>query len=409
MPSNKNGAARHVLLQVERLEDRDCPDANAVPFALMSDTFASPGAILMEAPIAWAPAPPPHQTVGPSQPLPREIYYTPPPVFSTNDGTASVTGTLWHDFNGNGARDGTEGNFAGAIVFLINAQNDGLVGATATDASGRYTFTGLAEGTYHLEFRFGPGTLIETGTEIDSMTYCSANFTLADGQALSMPAALAATDPQIFGTISSAGSGLSGVRVNLFNSSGELLESTVTFQDGRYGFGGSLLLGQTGYLTVSDLPQVGGSGGTPRIGGDFDPVTGRSASFAMNFGSLEILNGYLLPADWTVTTSNASASVGGRVQLSGGGQQPNTGFGGVVVRLLDGTTGAVFATTTTSDDGSYSFTNLPAGAYQLDFVAPSVYAFVSPAGVVGSELKIQSITLSDWQTDLNYFALLQPV
>ena len=62
-----------------------------------------------------------------------------------------VTGTKWHDLNGDGARDAGEPGLAGATVYLDlnqNGRNDVDEPQTVTDADGRYSFVDLTPGTY---------------------------------------------------------------------------------------------------------------------------------------------------------------------------------------------------------------------------------------------------------------------
>jgi hypothetical protein len=70
-----------------------------------------------------------------------------------NDRT--ISGTIFHDVNGDAAVSGAEGTFSGAIVELYIDDGDGaidagdlLYAAVATDAAGLYSFAGLGNATY---------------------------------------------------------------------------------------------------------------------------------------------------------------------------------------------------------------------------------------------------------------------
>jgi uncharacterized repeat protein (TIGR01451 family)/uncharacterized repeat protein (TIGR02543 family) len=81
----------------------------------------------------------------------------------------------------------------------------------------------------------------------------------------------------------------------------------------------------------------------------------------------------------TATFTLNNASIGNRVWLDAGADGLQTFFDvaevlGVTVELLDGTTNAVLATTTTTASG-YSFTGLAAGTYKIKFYAPAGYGF----------------------------------
>jgi hypothetical protein len=85
--------------------------------------------------------------------------------------------------------------------------------------------------------------------------------------------------------------------------------------------------------------------------------------------------------------------------LNGNGIQDGgeAGYAGVTVKLLgsDGTT--VLATTTTNASGNYSFTNLPAGTYYVQFVAPSGTTFTT-ANVGADDTKDSDADVSTGKT-----------
>lgn len=63
----------------------------------------------------------------------------------------TVSGTVWHDANGNGIQNTGEAGLAGIVVKLF--RSDGLLVTTATtDASGNYRFDAIATGNYYLVF-----------------------------------------------------------------------------------------------------------------------------------------------------------------------------------------------------------------------------------------------------------------
>jgi hypothetical protein len=67
--------------------------------------------------------------------------------------SASISGNIVKDLNGNGLKEGGEPGLAGVTVF-IDANKNGIKDASEksvlTGASGSYTFTGLAAGTYRI-------------------------------------------------------------------------------------------------------------------------------------------------------------------------------------------------------------------------------------------------------------------
>ena len=60
---------------------------------------------------------------------------------------ASITGTVYNDFNGNGVREGGEPGIGGVTVDLLDGGNN-VVGTTLTAANGTYSFINLTPGVY---------------------------------------------------------------------------------------------------------------------------------------------------------------------------------------------------------------------------------------------------------------------
>ena len=75
-------------------------------------------------------------------------------------GTNSIGNFVWYDSNGDGIQTAGEAGVSGAIVRLYTNGADGLPGTaddvlaavTTTDANGGYSFVGLADGNYNVEF-----------------------------------------------------------------------------------------------------------------------------------------------------------------------------------------------------------------------------------------------------------------
>ena len=71
--------------------------------------------------------------------------------------TGTISGTIYNDVNGDAAVSGVEGVFANATVKLYLDNGDGIINAgdtlqatATTNASGVYTFSGVANGTYYV-------------------------------------------------------------------------------------------------------------------------------------------------------------------------------------------------------------------------------------------------------------------
>lgn len=117
---------------------------------------------------------------------------------------ASVTGFAFVDKNVNGLYDANENKLAGVELTLIASTDAGeeRVAAALTDEEGRYTFTGLAAGRYHLQAvlpRENIPTRFEAG---GSQLIPSASFT-ARSAPFSLEAAQSSVDQILLGVIPS--------------------------------------------------------------------------------------------------------------------------------------------------------------------------------------------------------------
>lgn len=65
--------------------------------------------------------------------------------------TTTITGTAFKDMNEDGTRQSSEAVFAGHVIYLFDADG-AFVASRTTDASGRYAFAGLPQGTYDVTY-----------------------------------------------------------------------------------------------------------------------------------------------------------------------------------------------------------------------------------------------------------------
>ena len=94
--------------------------------------------------------------------------YTAPASCTTS--TASLGGTVYADNNGNGVSDGGDTPLAGVTATLLNGTNVPIT-ATATNASGQYSFTGLTPGVpYSVSFTTPAGYSATTPTTVGPVT-----------------------------------------------------------------------------------------------------------------------------------------------------------------------------------------------------------------------------------------------
>jgi hypothetical protein len=172
--------------------------------------------------------------------------------------------------------------------------------------------------------------------------------------------------------------GIGGVTVHLFDDAGREIGSTLTNDDGRYEFR-NLWYGE--YHVEVDIPT--GFLASPRDQGSDD-----SKDSDIDSGGV-MAQTTLDPREhdprWDAGLYRR-ASIGDRVweDLDADGVQDagEGGVGGVTVRLFDGA-GTEVGSTVTSDDGSYVFSNLTPGAYQVEIDIPG--GFVASPRDQGSD------------------------
>ncbi|MBL9135953.1 MAG: carboxypeptidase regulatory-like domain-containing protein, partial [Verrucomicrobiales bacterium] len=259
--------------------------------------------------------------------------------------SSQVSGLVFLDTNGNGSHDGGEPGLADVNVRLSGP--DGLQSRT-TDANGLFLFEETIGGVYTIE-------------EIDPVGYTSTTpnlrtLTLADGdsirvtfgdQAVGRVAGLVFDDRNGNGSADSGEPGIPDVTLRLSNGSGQ--QTALTESSGAYVF----LDVAPGTYTLEETDLVGFLSTTPNTR-TITVASGGSAS--MNFG------------DQAVGTVSGSVFVDS--DGNGTRESSESGIGGVTVRLI-GSNGQ--RSTVTAGDGSYRFTAVVAGAYQVEETDPIGY------------------------------------
>ncbi len=260
--------------------------------------------------------------------------------------------TVFLDLNGDGVQQVGEDGLNGVIVNLRDGDG-ALVAVTVTgtdigdpldpldDRDGIYTFP-VDQGEYTVQV--APENFVAppaAGGTVGDFVWYDRN---GDG-------IQAADEP-----------GLSNVRVNLFTVGADLMVgtaddmfvgSTLTDPDGRYGFP-DLGLGIRYYADVVEesLPPNLTLTAEPDTSTTGLITAGTPVDLALDFGY-----------------TSATALVGDLVWSDANGdgfRDPDeAGIGGVTLDLIDDGTGAVVATTTTSEAGTYLFTGVLPGSYEV--------------------------------------------
>jgi uncharacterized repeat protein (TIGR01451 family) len=328
--------------------------------------------------------------------------------------TGALGDRVWEDRNRNGLQDAGEPGVSGVTVRLLDSVGSALIATTATNSSGNYLFPNLAAGGYTVEFvrpvgcaltladqgadqaldsdppadtgrtTEGVVTAGQTNTQIDAGIYCP----LSLGN-------LVWRDANNNGRVDGE-PGIPGVTVELLNSSGSVVSTTLTNGAGSYLFSDLL----PGDYTVR-IPATNFAAGAPLAG--FTSSTGNGSEPAPDpdtvatdsddngtAGSGSIASTPVTLASGTEPTGDgddangnltvdfgvvppvppAPAAIGDRVwdDANRNGMQDNgePGVPGVTVTLCTAG-GQVIVTRVTGVDGSYLVSGLAAGSYQVGF------------------------------------------
>jgi protocatechuate 3,4-dioxygenase beta subunit len=279
--------------------------------------------------------------------------------------TAVIGDTVFNDLNGNGIQDAGEPGLPNVSVTLTGDTNgDGTTTTTtvSTNASGNYSFTGLAAGQYVVRVDVTDPDL-PVGAVLSGGIANPVVVTLAAGQTNNTVdfgfTTTGSIGDRVFEDLNGNGiqdggePGLSNVQVQLRNSGGTVIATVTTDAAGNYRFSGLA----SGTYTVDVVNGTLPAGALLTTSND--PTT-----VALAAG--QVINtvdfGYNLPL---------GSRVGDTVFLdrNGNGAQDTgePGIGGVTVELRDGG-GTLIGTVETDDTGYYLFGGLGAGNYTVTVV-----------------------------------------
>jgi fimbrial isopeptide formation D2 family protein/uncharacterized repeat protein (TIGR01451 family) len=345
-------------------------------------------------------------------------------------GTASIGDRVWLDRNGDGVQDAGEPGLSGVIVYLDlngNGVRDADEPFDAADASGNYLIDGLPAGMYTVRVDVAtlPGGVSAT-YDLDGIGTPGVvtGVTLSSGQARTDVdfgyRGTASIGDRVWNDANANGiqdageTGVDGVVVALYDSTGALLITTTTDLNGNYLFdnlpAGTYTVGVGATPGRNISPR--GAGSDPALDSDIDRATRRSGPITLTAGEAR--------TDIDIGLYQLAA-VGSQVwldrDLDGVREADESGIGGIEVRLLR-SDGTVVATQTTDANGSFMFTDVEPGEYRIAFSVPSGY-YVSPFRQ-GNDTGIDSdadpvtgltpiFTLTPGQIDPTWFMGLSPI
>jgi protocatechuate 3,4-dioxygenase beta subunit len=332
-------------------------------------------------------------------------------------GILNLGNLVWVDLNNNGAREFSEPTLSGINVNLYyDANGDNLpdgaaIATTTTNASGNYGFNNLIPGNYIVGVQLPAnyvgsattGTSANPNNDVDNdnngVTTVSGelrtNFiTLSvggeptndgDGSNGNLTLDLAIRPTQYIGDYvwydingngiqdapSSGEIGVPGIRVELYNTSNVLLQTTYTNQNGFYFFAvptGTYYVKFTGIPTGLTLTTQGA--GTPSTDSDPNPTTGNTSNFTITSG----VNNTTIDAGLKSPTGVGNFVW---VDTNGNGRQDSgePGVPGIFVGLYN-TSNQLVGAAITDNNGNYFINTVP-GTYYLKVNVPSGYTLTT--------------------------------
>ncbi len=301
---------------------------------------------------------------------------------------ASISGRTFLDYNNDGLFNGPDTGLAG-VTLTLTGIGLGTPQTATSDASGNYTFSGLAAGSYTVtetqpttpanqsgKARAGTGGGVATvnnvisGISLGATTQATGN-TFAEVPLVST-GGFVYEDANGNGTKDTGEAGIPGVTVTLTGSNvvtGAISPMTATTDaTGAYTFAnllpGTYTLAETQPTGFNDGAEQNGTPTGATVQADrfvgINLSTSAATSGGFNFG--EIKTGSLAGIVFADANNNGTQDTG------------ETGIAGVTVKLTGTSNGAaVTKTATTGTDGTYTFTNLGPGTYTVTETQPAGY------------------------------------
>ncbi len=307
---------------------------------------------------------------------------------------------VWLDKNENGVQDVDEQGQNGVIVELYD-DNDVKLATTTTsndfdNKPGYYAFSNLNGGNYYIKFQLPYGykftepdiTDDQNDSDVDTTSYCTPIINLPSGYKdnswdagiiLDKPASVGDKiwiDTDENGLQDAGEMGLSNVTVKLFTSNDIFIDTTTTDDNGNYLFNG---LYPGDYYILFDTPDgysisPKNIGDDAAVDSDVDEATGKTEIFtlAVEEENLTMDAGFYLTPEPPAQVASVGDKVWLDVNKDGIQDDSESGLGNITINIYKADDSLV-DTTITNGDGLYSFTNLEAGDYYLEFIKPEGY------------------------------------
>jgi hypothetical protein len=280
---------------------------------------------------------------------------------------AGATMVAGGEITGTVTNASTSTALSGGTVTAIPTEDGAAVDSGfLTDGTGKltvsgnsYTLTGLPAGQYVLQYANAATSpsfprVYYVGSGVTQLIGAATDVSVTTGSAAQTVNFAVPEAGTVSGTVLASGSSapLAGVIVQFYTSSGDPVVRTTTAVGGTYAE--SDLLPGTYKLSFTQT----------------NPSLPLALQYYSGASTLAKANAVTVVAGSTLANINVALLPGGGISgtvVAARGEAPvgNTG-----VYVMD-SSGDVLARTTTGSDGTYSVTNLPAGAYYVEFGAPN--------------------------------------
>ena len=319
-------------------------------------------------------------------------------VRSTDAQLSTISEFVWHDVNGDGVQGDDEPGMDGVIVELYR---QGIpLGITTTSRGGLYSFQGLSQGDYTLQFipprgfDFAPQGAGDSATDSDPdsvtglvdvsldagvrLTDVDAGFVELTSGEIATIEGIAWDDLNADGIRDVTEPVLKGVKASIFTTSPAFqINEVTTDENGRYVFR-ELPAGDYFVSFVSPFGYEGtaaNQGVDDSMDSDVDPLARRSANVTLASDS----DVAFVDAGFTASTDPQAATIASTVWEDENGNgiqdQGEPGIDGVVVQLLDDSGTTILSETTTKNGGEYRFPGLTSYNFVVQVRAPFGYKF----------------------------------
>ena len=315
----------------------------------------------------------------------------------------TVGNKVWNDLNGDGVQQASEPGMNDVTAMLLNG-NGVQINTTKTDADGYYLFADIKPGNYSVRFLLPDGfmftvlaknsvVIVDPSQPDNSFHYNDVTSdadrkngqtpvkTLKSGEenysfdaGMFIPITVNGTtwhDLDADGIEEENEPGLAGVVVTLYDRDGDVVQNTTSGSDGVWAFDDM----PPGTYHVKITPPKDSSGTSFQLspkpanqtaGADFDPKTWTTTPTSFKSGSSSdglFDAGLYVPASigdkiWFDDTPNG---------VQDGDEKP---FDQPVTIKLYDSLGYLVNQTTSSEQGSYQFTNVRPGTYSMEFILP---------------------------------------